>query len=161
MIHALKILPEYFEAVASGKKLFEIREEDREVPFQVGDFLALNEYEKGAYTRRCCLVEVVYVLRDLPDYVPIGKCVMGVYPCKIGRLKSDALQPPVYGAKDLAGTGGHGGTRKLYRAFEDSSQIADLKANPPRPCRALTGDGSTLVCSSTDLYDEEGGLIGE
>ena len=130
MIHALKILPEYFEAVASGKKLFEIREEDRAVPFQVGDFLALNEYEKGAYTRRCCLVEVVYVLRDLPDYVPIGKCVMGLYPCNIGRIAEriayrtdDFFRSPVYGTQIQVMTKEqHDATHKLYKAFmEDGS----------------------------------------
>ncbi|MEG0259568.1 MAG: DUF3850 domain-containing protein [Lysinibacillus sp.] len=33
--HDLKILPEYLEAVVSGKKTFEIRKNDRD--FQVGD----------------------------------------------------------------------------------------------------------------------------
>ena len=35
MIHELKTLPEYFEAVIKGKKLFEVRKFDR--PFQKGD----------------------------------------------------------------------------------------------------------------------------
>ncbi|MDT6354847.1 DUF3850 domain-containing protein, partial [Enterococcus faecium] len=30
MIHELKILPEYFEAVTSGRKQFEIRKNDRD-----------------------------------------------------------------------------------------------------------------------------------
>lgn len=39
MIHELKILPEYFEAVTSGRKQFEIRKNDRD--FKVGDQLIL------------------------------------------------------------------------------------------------------------------------
>ena len=41
MIHELKTLPEYFEAVRKGDKTFELREDDRN--FKVGDYLALNE----------------------------------------------------------------------------------------------------------------------
>ena len=44
MIHELKILPEYFEAVTSGRKQFEIRKNDRDV--KVGDQLILREYKK-------------------------------------------------------------------------------------------------------------------
>lgn len=44
MIHELKILPEFFEAVTSGRKQFEIRKNDRD--FKVGDQLILREYKK-------------------------------------------------------------------------------------------------------------------
>lgn len=43
MVHALKEHPEHFENVISGKKLFEIRKNDRD--FKTGDLLALNEYD--------------------------------------------------------------------------------------------------------------------
>lgn len=42
MIHALKTLPEYFEAVWENKKTFELRKNDRD--FKVGDYLAFNEW---------------------------------------------------------------------------------------------------------------------
>lgn len=102
MIHTKKILPEYFDAVTSGKKLFEIREEDKSACFLVGDFLALNEFKAGSYTGRCCLTEIVYTLRD-PEYVPEGKCIMGIHPCRIGTMSDtfvgfcgNPLEAPVY-----------------------------------------------------------------
>jgi hypothetical protein len=50
MIHSLKCWPEYFQAIKSGKKTFEIRYNDRN--YQVGDFLELHEFdpEENRYT---------------------------------------------------------------------------------------------------------------
>ncbi|WP_254698569.1 ASCH/PUA domain-containing protein [Parageobacillus sp. VR-IP] len=61
MKHLLKIWPEYFEAVRSGKKTFEIRKNDR--GFQVNDLLLLQEYNPKTqeYTGRELLVEVTYI----------------------------------------------------------------------------------------------------
>lgn len=42
MIHELKILPDFFEAVTSGRKQFEIRKNDRD--YRVGDQLILREW---------------------------------------------------------------------------------------------------------------------
>ncbi len=39
MVHELKIIPDFFEAVASGKKKFEVRYDDR--GYQAGDELIL------------------------------------------------------------------------------------------------------------------------
>ncbi|MBX8942005.1 DUF3850 domain-containing protein [Enterococcus faecalis] len=58
-IHELKILPEYFTAVASGIKRFEIRKNDR--GYNVGDILRLNEYENGKYTGNVHVVEITYI----------------------------------------------------------------------------------------------------
>ena len=80
MIHVKKVLPEYFEALRTGRKRFELRkEEEGEEPFSAGDFLALNEWDPeggaqlfqedrliasaGHYTGRCLLFEILYVLR--------------------------------------------------------------------------------------------------
>jgi ASC-1-like (ASCH) protein len=61
MKHRLKIWPEYFEAVLSGKKTFEIRKNDRD--YQVSDLLLLQEYnpKTNEYTGRELLVEVTYI----------------------------------------------------------------------------------------------------
>lgn len=86
MIHELKTLPEYFEAVIKGEKLFEVRKFDR--PFQKGDMLALNEYDKAAqsYTGRSCLVYVDYILAN-DDYCKSGYAIMSIKPCDV--LKSE------------------------------------------------------------------------
>ncbi len=57
-----KILPEYFDAVASGKKKFELRLNDFDV--HEGDMLILEEWDaqKKAYTGRTLEKMVAYVL---------------------------------------------------------------------------------------------------
>jgi hypothetical protein len=72
MIHDLKILPEYFEAILSGEKTFEVRSiADRD--FNKGDELRLREFESdGApdlipkgYSGREVTVGVTYVLNGI------------------------------------------------------------------------------------------------
>ncbi|HAP5355197.1 DUF3850 domain-containing protein [Enterococcus faecalis] len=71
-IHELKILPEYFEAVVSGDKCFEIRKNDRN--YQKGDILRLNEYQDGQYTGRFHVVEITYITdyAQQDGYVVLG-----------------------------------------------------------------------------------------
>lgn len=98
MIHELKCAKEYFEAVVSGKKSFEVRKNDRQ--YAVGDFLAMNEVQYvpeirtdgdgviteqvPTYTGRSCLVEVVYILQN-DQYLQPGYVCMSIRPCAIGR----------------------------------------------------------------------------
>ena len=83
MIHELKILPEYFEAVASGAKTFELRKDDREPRFCSLDILRLREWAPcgiGAfkdYTGREVNRLVTYVLRDFTGLQP-GYCILGL-----------------------------------------------------------------------------------
>ena len=78
MEHKLKIMSKYYEAILSGKKTFEVRNDDR--PYRQGDTLLLQEtvtpYGCG-YTGREMKVEVTYILRD-SDYVKAGYCIMGI-----------------------------------------------------------------------------------
>lgn len=71
-IHELKILPEYFEAVVSGNKRFEIRKNDRN--YQKGDILRLNEYQDGQYTGDVHVAEITYITdyAQQEDYVVLG-----------------------------------------------------------------------------------------
>ena len=71
-IHELKILPEYFEAVVSGDKRFEIRKNDRN--YQNGDILRLNEYQDGQYTGDVHVAEITYITdyAQQDGYVVLG-----------------------------------------------------------------------------------------
>ena len=84
MIHELKIAPEYFAEVISGRKSFEVKKFDR--PYHVGDLLALNEYdsERRCYTGNSCLVYIDYILNDL-KYCRAGYVIMSIKPCMIRR----------------------------------------------------------------------------
>ena len=82
MIHELKIYPDFFNAVVSGEKTFEIREKDR--PFNKGDLLALNEYDGQYYTGNSCLVFIDYILNDA-EYCKKDMVVMAIKPCTVYR----------------------------------------------------------------------------
>ncbi|EOH1635176.1 DUF3850 domain-containing protein [Enterococcus faecalis] len=71
-IHELKILPEYFEAVVSGNKRFEIRKNDRN--YKKGDILRLNEYQAGQYTGDVHVAEITYITdyAQQDGYVVLG-----------------------------------------------------------------------------------------
>lgn len=72
-IHELKILPEYFEAVTSGRKQFEIRKNDRD--YEVGDRLYLREWNGENFTGDSYKAEVTYIT----DYMQRnGYVVLGI-----------------------------------------------------------------------------------
>ena len=97
MIHELKILPEYFNAVISGEKTFEIRKNDR--PFHKGDLLALNEFDGQHWTGNSCLVYVDYILNN-PDYVKKDMVIMGIKPRSV--LRHTGLFYPAKNANDYS-----------------------------------------------------------
>lgn len=73
MTHELKILPEYFEAVTSGRKRFEIRKNDRD--YKVGDLLYLREWNADEFTGNSYKAEVTYIT----DYAQKdGSVVLGI-----------------------------------------------------------------------------------
>ena len=76
-IHVLKILPKYFNEVASINKQFELRKDDRD--YKVGDFLLFKEFADGEYTGRSFgCVQISYILRNCPEYgLMDGYCVLG------------------------------------------------------------------------------------
>ena len=85
MEHDLKTWPEYFEAVFTGKKNFEIRKggamSDRN--FLTGDTLLLREWNPKSreYTGRKIRVNVDSVYKDFPWGGPIGgNVIMSISP---------------------------------------------------------------------------------
>lgn len=74
----LKTLPEYFRAILSGEKNFEIRKNDRN--FQVGDVLVLLEYDisKKEYTDRIISKKITYILPGGQFGVEEDYCIMGL-----------------------------------------------------------------------------------
>lgn len=81
-IHKLKILPEYFKAVSSGEKKFEIRRNDR--GFNVGDFLILREYT-NKYTGNWGVFKITYILAD-PEFLKPGYAALSIKHCEISDL---------------------------------------------------------------------------
>ena len=77
MTHELKILPQWFADVNSGKKNFEIRRNDRD--FKVGDLLCLKEYEKGRYTGNEVIREIEYIYKGDGTYgLSADFCILGM-----------------------------------------------------------------------------------
>lgn len=78
MTHVLKTWPQYFRAIKSGLKTFEIRRDDR--GFKVGDTLILKEWQPespGAipgYTGHDLEVQVTYITdwEQKPPYIVMG-----------------------------------------------------------------------------------------
>lgn len=65
--HDLKVLPEFFEDILSGKKNFELRKDDR--GYQVGDAFLLREWTpEHGYTGRAYANRIDQILRDCPEY---------------------------------------------------------------------------------------------
>lgn len=58
----VKCLPEYYEAVQSGVKSWELRFDDRN--YDVGDLLILREWKDGVYTGRRLTTKITYILKD-------------------------------------------------------------------------------------------------
>ena len=73
--HHIKILPEYYRAIESGKKTFEVRFNDRN--YQVYDILHLQEWLNGDYTGREITAEVTYMIDD-PSYCKDGYVIMSI-----------------------------------------------------------------------------------
>ena len=77
MTHELKILPEYYDAVASREKTFEIRKNDRD--YHPGDTLILKEWSRGKYTGREITRYVNFIYYGDGTYgIPEGTCIMNL-----------------------------------------------------------------------------------
>lgn len=61
-----KILPEYFNEVIHDRKKLEIRKDEDDL--QIGDTVILKEWDGEKYTGRETSRNIVYALRDVPEY---------------------------------------------------------------------------------------------
>ncbi|ALY07531.1 hypothetical protein 2AV2_79 [Nodularia phage vB_NpeS-2AV2] len=76
--HDLKVDPYYFGLVATKKKPFEVRNNDRN--FKVGDYILLREFDRSTkkYTgQQLAKIRITYVLEDYPALVE-GYVVLGL-----------------------------------------------------------------------------------
>lgn len=90
MLHALKVLPEYFSALKDGHKNFELRKYDR--PFEVTDTIVLQEYDdkQERYTGNEIHSEITYILRNVPKFgLRPGYCIIGLKPKEIIPVKNN------------------------------------------------------------------------
>ena len=71
-----KILPEYFKAVKSREKNFELRKDEDDA--QPGDELVLAEWTGEHFTGDFAIRTIKYVLRNVPEYgLQEGYCIIG------------------------------------------------------------------------------------
>lgn len=91
-VHSLKCWPDYFEAIMSGKKSFDVRKDDREPRYEVGDILILEEFRAhvGEFTGRkmkCHIKRVARYTSDLNNLegegVREGYCIIGLGACEL------------------------------------------------------------------------------
>lgn len=92
MVHQLKCAANYFDDVVTGRKTFEVRNNDRD--FHIGDYLALNELAtNGVETGRSALFHVYYILDD-PAYCLPGYVILGIEACDV-TLVGVACEPTI------------------------------------------------------------------
>ncbi|KKM13960.1 hypothetical protein LCGC14_1710920 [marine sediment metagenome] len=79
MIHKLKTWPEYYNAILTGEKNFEVRQYDRD--YNIGDVLHLIEYDPQSEkeTGQEMKVEVTYIMTDDNPFIMIdGFVIMSI-----------------------------------------------------------------------------------
>lgn len=74
-VHQIRLAKMYFDDVASGKKSFELRKNDRD--YKVGHILELLEFDNGKYVGRTIKAEIVYMLEDYTGLTD-GYCILGI-----------------------------------------------------------------------------------
>lgn len=80
MLHEVKIVPRYLKKIITGKKSYEIRKNDRD--YIAGDWIALNEYDRGEYTGRFVLANIIGV-EEYPKYLTLGYVILQLEPLEV------------------------------------------------------------------------------
>ncbi len=78
MLHQLKSVGSSYQDIASGKKKFDFRKNDRD--YHVGDRIVLKEYSAltGNYTGRETLAHVTYIQPGGMFGIPEEYCILGI-----------------------------------------------------------------------------------
>lgn len=78
-VHTMKLVQPWFEESWIGAKPFEIRADDREGGYNVGDILHMREFrpEQGLFSGREIIAEVTCIVKD-DRFLQPGYCAMGV-----------------------------------------------------------------------------------
>ncbi len=82
VVHKLKTWPEFYAAIEGGVKTFEVRKDDGERPFRVGDILHLHEWlpKSESYTGRHMVVDVTYLIAGPAFGIESGYVCMAITP---------------------------------------------------------------------------------
>lgn len=85
-VHDLKTIDHYFDAVAEGRKTFEVRKNDR--AFQTGDLLELRKIDAkgfyvsppggGRFSMQIIRKRITYLLQGGQFGIEPGYCVLGL-----------------------------------------------------------------------------------
>lgn len=73
--HDIKIAGAYYDDVASGRKRFELRKNDR--GYKVGDSLKMLEFKDGKHTGRIIDADIIYMLEEYAG-LEEGYCILGI-----------------------------------------------------------------------------------
>lgn len=74
-VHYIRLAATYYNDVATGKKPFELRKNDRD--YKVGDILEMNEFKDGRNTGRVIRCRVSYMLEGYTGLTD-GYCILGI-----------------------------------------------------------------------------------
>ena len=73
--HEVKLASMSYDDVASGKRTFELRKNDR--GYKVGDILHMLEFKNGKHTGRTIKANIVYMLEEYTGLVE-DYCILGI-----------------------------------------------------------------------------------
>lgn len=74
-VHSIKLASNYYDDVATGKKTFELRKNDR--GYREGHKLELLEFAEGRHTGRVIKADITYMLEDYTG-LEDGYCILGI-----------------------------------------------------------------------------------
>lgn len=74
-VHYIRLAATYYDDVATGKKSFELRKNDRD--YKTGDILEMNEFTEGRNTGRVIRCRVTYMLEGYTGLTD-GYCILGI-----------------------------------------------------------------------------------